>query len=95
LKKKKILLSNALKTSRYIEQRLKKMKFSNSPNIRVKGLAVGITFKNKNYAKEIIDRCMKKGLLLAPSGTDFMILPSLDVDKNTLKTGLDILEKCL
>lgn len=95
IKNKKMLLSNASQASQYIEQRLKKMRFAHPSSIRIKGLAVGVTFLNNGYAKEIIDRCLEKGLLLAPSGTDFMILPSLDISKKILKTGLDILEQCL
>lgn len=95
IKNKKMLLSNASQASQYIEQRFQKMRFAHPPNIRIKGLAVGVTFLNNSYAKEIIDRCLEKGLLLAPSGTDFIILPSLDISEKILKTGLDILEQCL
>lgn len=95
IKNKKMLLANALKSSQYIKQRIKKMKFAHPVNIRIKGLAVGITFTNDSYAKEIIHRCLKRGLLLATSGTNFMIIPALDVNKKILKTGLDILEQCL
>lgn len=95
IKNKKMLLSNATKRGQYIEQRLKKMRFAYPANIRIKGLAVGITFSNDHYANEIILRCLKKGLLLATSSTNFMIIPALDIDEKILKTGMDILEQCL
>ena len=95
IQNKRKLLSNVIVASGYIEKRLKSMKFTYPADIRIKGLSVGVTFSNTAYAAEIMQRCLKKGLLLAPNGTDFMILPSLNVDKKVLEIGLNILEKCL
>lgn len=96
LKNENQLLKNAQKASQYIEQRLKKMKFRDPAQIRVKGLAIGVTFSNVNYPTSIISRCMEKGLLLAnASGSDIIIFPALDIDEKILKEGLDILEQGL
>lgn len=89
------LLENANKASAYIKQRLKGMKFKEPADIHIKGLAIGVRFKNPAYPSGIILRCLKKGLLIANADSDFVLYPALDIDQKTLKEGLDILESCL
>lgn len=96
LKNENKLLANVQKASQYIEKRLKNMNFKEKPQIRIKGLAIGVVFSNSDYPHNIISRSLKKGLLLAnATGSDIVLFPALDINKETLKQGLDILEQCL
>jgi acetylornithine/succinyldiaminopimelate/putrescine aminotransferase len=96
IENKKQILDNTKKLSTYFKSRLGKMKFRYPAEIRIKGLAIGVRFENDKYAKEIIARCMKSGLLIADAtSNDFIIFPSLTIDEKTAKKGLDILESCL
>lgn len=96
LKRKEEILKNVSKMSRYFEKRLKRMKFKHPAEIRIKGLAIGIEFKKKGYAIEIVNKCIKKKLLISELGPNIITLfPSLTIDKKTAKVGLDIFENCL
>ncbi len=93
---KKKLLDNALIASKYIKSRLETMNFKSKPEIRVKGLAIGVVFENSEYSSAIISRAFRKGLLIASAtSSDFIMFPALDIDKKTLKEGLDISESCI
>ena len=96
VKNKTRLLNNANKSSKYIEKRLKNMKFRYSAKIRVKGLAVCVDFDNPKYVADIISRSLQKGLMIADTGsTKLVMFPALDIDSKTLKEGLDIMEQSL
>lgn len=96
LRKKASLLKNVVKMSRYFEKRLKTMKFKYPAKIRVKGLAIGVEFKEKDYAVEVVNKCRNKGLLFSELGPYiFTLFPALTIDQKTAKKGLDILESCL
>lgn len=96
VKNKNRLFANAEKSSRYIQKRLKAMKFRYPMTIRAKGLAICAEIENEQYVKETISKALQKGLLLADTGpTKLVMFPALDIDTKTLKEGLDILENCL
>lgn len=96
LKKKNNLLNNANKISKYFKERLNNMKFKYPAEIRIKGLAIGVEFKRPNYANQIVNRCRKKGLLFSSLGNNILTLfPALNINKQTAKNGLDILESYL
>ncbi len=96
IKNKKRILKNTEVMSEYFKERLESMKFKYPAEIRIIGLAIAVRFKESNYAADIISKCLKKGLLLADAtSNDFVIYPSLNIDKKTAKEGLDILEACL
>ena len=81
---------------KYFEERLAKMKFKYPSEIRTKGLAIGLEFKKGDYALDIMDRAMKKGLLFSNLGSTILTLfPALNIDKKTAKRGLDIFSKSL
>jgi len=87
---------NAIKMGKYFEKRLKAMKFKYPAEIRIKGLAIGVQFKEKGYAVEIVKKCMAKGLLFSELGPYiFTLFPALNIDKKTADQGLNILERCL
>jgi len=96
LQKKKALLDNTNKMSKYFEERLQNMKFKHPATIRIKGLAIGVEFSQPDYALQIVDKCQKRGLLFSDlRNTIFTLFPALNVDMKTAKDGLDILEECI
>ncbi len=96
IKNKIAFLKNAEKLSNYFKKRLLKMRFKYTPEIRIKGLAIGVSFKNAGYGGGIISRCFEKGLLIAyATSHDFVMFPALNMDMKTAKKGLDILERCI
>lgn len=93
LKHKIKFLKNAGYLSKYFGRRLKRMKFKINPEIRIKGLAIGLEFHKPNYSNKIIQRCLQNGLLVADaSSTSIVIFPAIDMTLRTAKEGLDILE---
>ena len=96
IKNKKKILKNTEKMSKYFEKRLKSMKFKYPADIRIRGLAIGVEFKKKGYATEIMKKCIKKGLLFSDLNPHiFTLFPALNIDKKIAKRGLDILESCI
>lgn len=96
LERKSSILSNVNEMSKYFENRLRKMKFKYPATIRIKGLAIGIEFNEKDYASKVGLSCLKNGLIISTLGPYcFTIFPALTIDEKTAKAGLDLLEKSL
>lgn len=96
IKHKKTILNNVAIMSKYFEDRLKNMPFAFPAEVRVKGLAIAVEFKEPGYALRVVEACEKSGLLFCGLGnTVITLFPALNIDKKTAKQGLDILEKCL
>jgi len=90
------LWNKAAKTGEYFEKRLKAIKFKYRPEIRVKGLAIGVEFKKKGYASQIVNKAMEKGLLFSDLGPYvFTLFPALNIDKKTADRGLKIIADCV
>lgn len=95
LKHQKKIAENTAAMSQYFRSRLVRMKFKYAPEIRIKGLAIAVKFKQANYADKIVERCFRKGILLSSTNRGFTFFPALTIDRKTAKKGLDILENCL
>lgn len=96
LKNREKLLDNVHELSDYFQERFSTMRFKHEPNIRIKGLAIGLEFKKEGYSNKIVNEARSKGLLMSlHSETEFTILPPLTMSKKVAKKGLDILEECL
>lgn len=96
LKRKKAILDNVNKMSRYFEGRLNKMRFKNPDKIKIKGLAIGLWFEKEGYGTKLVNRCIDKGLIISTLDTHHVtIFPALNIDFKTAKKGLDILESCV
>jgi acetylornithine/succinyldiaminopimelate/putrescine aminotransferase len=92
----KKIAANIEEMSDYFYERLSTMNFKKPAQFHIKGLAIGVSFSKGDYGKQIVDRARKKGLILASNNNhEFMMFPTLTIDRNTAKQGLDILEECL
>lgn len=86
------LQDNIRSLSEYFAQRLCDMNFKYKPNINIMGLAISVSFDNNEYGKKIAERAMSRGLLISDSG---YIYPALNMEFETAKEGLTILETCV
>ena len=89
------MLANVNARSRDFAERLTQLPFESPAEVRIKGLAIGIEFQDKEYYKDLSDRCLEEGLLVARESGAFELFPALTIDRQTVLQGLDILERCL
>ena len=86
------LKDNIQLMNEYFLQRFSEMEFERSPKLNIMGMAMNLDFGKSDYAEKVTERAFKKGLILADDMTFF---PALDIDFETAKKGLDILEESL
>ena len=89
------LLCQVERTSTYFVERLRAMAFPEEPEIRWRGLAIGVDVHDEKYAARVAKKCRARGLLLDPQEHVLLMLPALNIDRETARAGLDILEACL
>jgi len=95
-KNKTKLLNNANELSDYFVKRLSKMPFKYPAELKIKGLAIGVHFKQNGYAEKVTMKCLNNGLVFSKlHATKFTFFPALTMSKQVAKQGLDILEKSL
>jgi len=90
------MLGNALKMSPYLFEKLKKLQ-KNCPVIKdVRGLGLMIGVELNIKGKEVVEACLKEGLLINCTH-DFVLrlMPALNVTKRQIDTMIRILEKVL
>ena len=71
------------------------MPFQEEPELRWRGLAIGVDVRDQKYAEQVAKKCRARGLLLDPQESVLLTLPALNVDRATAKAGPDILEASL
>lgn len=82
--------------SDYFRRRLSTMHFRRRPEIRVRGLAIGVEFDGGDDASRIVERARGRGLLLSEEGDAlFTMFPALNIEREVAEEGLDVLERCL
>ena len=92
---RKALLENATEMGNYFLARLAGMQFRGKATVCGKGLAVGITFEDEDYASEIGEACRKRGLLVSAEEYTLMLFPALNIAGTTARRGLDLFEQSL
>ncbi|MDB5038812.1 MAG: argD [Bacteriovoracaceae bacterium] len=96
LKHRDRIEENTNSMSEYFSERLENMPFKSAPNIRIKGLAIGINFHgDENYGSKIVETAEKKGLLLSESENGFTLFPALNIERAVAEEGLTLLEESL
>jgi 4-aminobutyrate aminotransferase-like enzyme len=86
------LRDNIQLMNEYFRQRFSQMEFKVTPELKVMGLAMHLDFGDSDYGEQVTERAFENGLIMADDMTFF---PPLDIDFETAKEGLDILEKSL
>ena len=95
MKTRDSLLAHVKDLSTYFQTRFSSIDFGVPVPRRIKGLAIGLQFKDEETATRLRDRCRRKGLLISAEDEVAMLLPALTIDRKTAKRGLDILESCV
>jgi adenosylmethionine-8-amino-7-oxononanoate aminotransferase len=81
------------KVSALFAERLSAMRFQSEPELRIRGVAIGIDVGDKKYASRIEDKCRRNGLLLSASDTTLTLFPALTIEEETVEAGLEILAR--
>jgi acetylornithine/succinyldiaminopimelate/putrescine aminotransferase len=89
------LLDRVDRTSAYFMDRLRAMEFGEEPEVRCRGMAIAVDVHDQRYADRVAGKCRERGLLLDNQDSVLLMLPALNVDRATVRNGLDILEACL
>jgi 4-aminobutyrate aminotransferase-like enzyme len=85
------LFRNVSKIGQIFKEKLGDIKFKNGAEIRIKGLAVGVDVKEEEYATNIKENSLKQGLLMNTEGSSLVFFPALNIDRETVLEGLEIL----
>jgi len=93
------LLDGATDSGQYFLENLQKILEENKKHIkeaRGKGLIIGIEFKDKEFAKAVVNKCIEKGLLTILTAQKVMrILPPLNVKQKEIDQALKITAEAL
>ena len=87
------LLNNIEEVSSIFKNELLKINFKETPEIRIKGIAVAVDLKDEDYASEVKKKALKNGLLMNTEGSSLSFLPALNIDRETVYKGLKILKQ--
>lgn len=87
------LLDSVIEKGGYITERLLQMRGVTS--VSGKGLMLGIEIAETVTAAEVVEECIKSGLILLTAKHKLRMLPPLNITWAELDAGLDILEKTL
>jgi adenosylmethionine-8-amino-7-oxononanoate aminotransferase len=93
LKHRTRLLANVERMGAYFAERLSRMKFRSPATVRAKGLALGVEFESEDYASKLEARCRRAGLLVHADDDVMLLFPALNIDRETARRGLDLLEE--
>jgi acetylornithine/N-succinyldiaminopimelate aminotransferase len=93
------LLDGATDSGQYFLENLQAFSEKNKKHIkeiRGKGLILGIEFKDKDFAKAVVNKCIEKGLLSILTAQKVMrILPPLNVKKKEIDRAIKIIGETL
>ena len=97
---KENLIENASKMGDYLKTKLEKLKKSYPAILDVRGLGlmIGAEFKDGEAAKQIMEACLKSGLIIISCGTrDHVIrfIPPLIITKEQIDSAVNIFEEAL
>ena len=91
---RRVLLANVNARSRDFSERLTQLPFASPAKVRIKGLAIGIEFESEDYGRCLAARCLEAGLLINHWEDTVTLFPALTIDRQTVRQGLDLLERC-
>lgn len=89
------IFENIRRLSTLFQKELSELQFRNEPEIRIKGLAIGIDLKDAEYASEVKSKALKKGLLMNIEGSTLLFLPNFLMQEKTAREGIELLKNCI
>ncbi len=93
-RRRRQLLQHANEMSDYFRARLSEIDFNGYSAVNILGLAIYVDVGDEDYAEEIGKKCQRRGLLLAPQETGFLLIPAVTVDSGVAARAMDILADC-
>lgn len=87
------LFKNINQISESFRKGISEVKFKKDPEVRIKGAAIGIDLQDADYASEIKDKALKKGLLMNTEGPSLLFLPNFQMTKKTIEEGINLLKE--
>lgn len=87
-------LASVKQKAQTMSEALKPLSSYDNVQVRGKGMILGLDVGTGDKAKQIVDRCFKKGLIIASCGTGgkvVKLIPPLTIPESDLTQGLDIL----
>jgi acetylornithine/succinyldiaminopimelate/putrescine aminotransferase len=89
------IFENIRLLSSVFEKELAELEFRNEPELRIKGLAIGIDLHDADYASEVKTKALKQGLLMNTEASTLLFLPNFLMKEKTAREGIELLKKCL
>ena len=89
----KKLLKSVEKKSKYIKSKL--LKLDNVVSVDGIGLMLGIGLKENLNAREIVEKCIEKGVVPLTAKNKIRLLPPLTITDKELKKAVDVLCECI
>ena len=86
-------LKEIAKKGKYIKDNLKKM--NNVKSVDGIGLMLGIELKDGLNAREIVEKCILKGIIPLTAKNKIRLLPPLNISQRDLEKAVNILKECL
>ena len=86
-------LSNVSDKGTYLKERL--MAMPEVVDVSGLGLMLGVTLAKGLDARKVASRCAESGLLILTAKDKLRIMPPLNITKEEIDRGIDVLRKCL
>lgn len=88
------LVERASRVEKVFAKEIEKTPFKEKPEMRIKGLAVGVRFKTAEYARSVVSKARENGLVLSTSDNKTIVMfPALDISESEVSEGFEILRK--
>lgn len=89
------IFENIESISELFRLELSKMTYQAEAEVRIKGLAIGIDVQDPDYASQIKQEGLLKGLLMNSESSTVTFLPALNINRDLVEEGLDIFKQLL
>jgi len=86
-------LADVSSKSNYMREKL--LSLPHITNVSGMGLMFGLALEKDIKAGKVAEKCVEKGLLILTAKEKLRIMPPLNISKEEIDTGLDILRECL
>jgi acetylornithine/N-succinyldiaminopimelate aminotransferase len=88
------LRTNIREMGNYLVEQISALEFDSQPEIRAKGMAIGVSFEDEEYGEKIVECAKSKGLLISEGENGFSLFPAVTIDRKTVDEAIDILGTC-
>ena len=94
-KNKERLFKNIEQLEKTFKKGISEINFKNTINLRIKGAAIGLDLQDDDYASEVKERALKKGLMINTEASSLLFLPNFQMTQESALEGIDLLKSCV